>query len=76
MQRIRIETKGCFQGEVVERKNGVEIRKTNYDNDLCPQYDFCKKNNDTVEISFNGVKSDDFKIVIAVEPRDKDLFPL
>ena len=73
MQHIRIGVNGIFEGQVVEKKNGVVIREESYHNDLAPQYDFCKKKRDAVEIEFKNIKSDNLKIVIAVEPRAKDL---
>ena len=73
MQHIKIGINGCFEGQVVEKKNGVVIREESYHVDFAPQYDFCKKKTDAVEIEFKNIKSDNLKIVIAVEPRKEDL---
>lgn len=76
MQHIKIEVNGSFKGEVIEKRNGICVRKERYNNDLAPQYDFCKKKKDAVEVEFRGVKSEDFGILIKVEPRLQDLSPL
>lgn len=71
-QFITIQTRGeFFQGEVVLKKNGRAVSRERFNNDFLPQLRCQKKKKDVVEVQFNGVKSEDFNVVVRIEPQMK-----